>query len=97
MRPVVGATRFIHLCRQLLPNPAMAVIQIAKADRGHEDGESPAKRHRHQLPPQGNEDIDEQHVVAHEKADDPLINKARIGVEQRIDDCDGHQSERKRM
>ena len=68
-------------------------VQIAKADRSDEDRQTPAKRHRDQLPPQGNESIDEQHVRAHQEADHTLVDEARVGTENGIEDRDDHERE----
>ena len=76
-----------------LPRPAVMEVQIAKADRSDEDRQTPAKRHRDQIPPQGNESIDEQHVRAHQEADHTLVDEARVGTENGIEDRDDHERE----
>lgn len=94
----------IAFCPKAIPSvanglscPAVMEVQVAEADRGDEDRQTPAKCHRDQLPPQGDEGIDEQHVRAHQEANHALVDEPCVGIENGIEDRDNHEREGERV
>jgi hypothetical protein len=64
------------------------VVQVPKPDWCNEDGEAPAKSHGDDLYEEHDNGVNEEHVVAHDVANNALVDEARVWIQKAAYDAD---------
>lgn len=59
---------------------AVMVVKIQKTDGCNENGQAPAKCHRKKLNDKHKQSVYDEHVFAHDEADDAFIYKSGVGI-----------------
>ena len=70
------------------------VVEIPEAQRCDENRQEPAEHHSHEFREKQHKRIDEEHVTAHDKPDDALVNESGIWVQNCVQDTEAYGRQR---